>query len=319
LVMRPRLTDAASVANDVEDPDLPYIPEVTLPPNIPIPQPPTDIPVDPDDPGGCLYNVDAIPNGPFELLLYPTSVQSNQGYYVDFPCPGVWARPAGFTNLSKVAITGDWLKWDAVSSNWIGSTLDTNWNVYMNGIDLTKEPHTDNGTGTRIVTSTLGGMQAMINLRLQLDPTDPGQFTVGSSVTSGTVAANDSVGVAVTLVPGQYYSIEGTGGPWIAGAAVSANIWAVGFTTARDEVDVGYNENTSDWRDRGAMAYVHLTANQYGRAFFRARDSVIYVRVQDTDYGDNTGTMGYIIRNATYSEFYKWNIRGVSLYNICSA
>jgi hypothetical protein len=255
------------------------------------------------------------------LLLYPTSVTSNAGNYTDFPCPGVWARPAGFTNLSKVAITGDWLKWNPTSANWEGYTGDSNWHVYMDGIDLTKEAHTDAGTGTRIVTKTLGGMQAMLNLRLQLDPSSPGEFQIGSTITSGTVNATDGTGVVVTLIPGQYYSIEGTGGPWRANSTTFPNpLWTIAiFKSIIDFVTIGFDENSNTWSEYGGLAYEHLTENKYGRAYFMATDTTYNIRVLDNEYNDNIGTMGYILRNASYQELYKWNIRGVSLYNICSA
>jgi hypothetical protein len=332
LVMRPRLTDAAAVSNDVEDPDLPYIPETPLPPGgwVPLTTTPIINPVDPLDPGGCLSNVSAIANGPFDLLLNSINLISNGNTQYSVDTPGVWARPGGFDNPTKIAVTGDWQKYNPVTAQWDGDITNDWWNVQMNNTYLTKGTYTDGGTGTRVLSVDLGGEQAMTRILFSVVPTSESAFTIGSTISTGSVSANDADGVQITgLTIGNYYSIESSGGPWHAEGEISS---AYDFTINNTLVPSATSPKGADWSGQfgltngslsqlilGSYAiYAEFLDAQHARAYFYASTERMSFRV-NAYYPSNTGSLGYVIRNVQPDTIYRLNILQVSLYNICSA
>ncbi len=338
LVMRPRLTDDTAIGNDEEDPDLPYIPEPTLPPggwmpiNTPT-QPPTDVPVDPDDPGGCLSNVDAIANGPVQLLLYSSYLQSNTNTYLDLPLGGgLWTRPAGFTNPTKIAITGDWLKWNQSIAEWEGNIETDWWDVLMNSMYLTKGTYSDGGTGTRVLTVDLGGAQSISNIRIILNQgvwnyVDSFSDWVFGKAKPGTelgaaVAEGNQAGNTLNIVCGPGWEQ----GSW---SYEPPYTWTIGTSsTINITVSVPGNSFTSAYVDYSdtiggpTVGSIEVSLNTDFDLSAYDGKHITKLWLNTVTY-QNTISFESVVLSGIETEaldnLYRLNLRGVALYNVCSA
>jgi hypothetical protein len=182
----------------------------------------------------------------------------------------------------------------------------------MNGIYLGKEAaYPDGGTGTRMITLSTGGMQAVNMIRLELTPSAPSSYLPGDLVSSGIVFAIDDIGVVAAsgLTPGDLYCTEGSGS-YYAGPAIGQQY---GFRVQLD----GSTWVVGTYREKN-LSGEYPTENM--RDYFQVGvTGIIKIRINDSDYTDNSGFMSWKLRKASYDELYKMNIRGFSLYNICSA
>jgi hypothetical protein len=319
LVMRPRLTDATAISNDPEDPDLPYIPEPPYNPGWPIDIPSTPPPI--NAPGGtCLTDPAADANGPFNLSgPFPIDLRSNGTYQRDLGIvDGVYIRPSNFTNKSMITVTGDWQTYDPITKGWIGETSSTNWRVTVNGgFEATKSPITDQGSGTRLLTFDSGGGQSLSSLRFAVDQSGLA-YTVIAPVASGDVNSTNESGVETGVVIGQWYAIEGTGGPWDNGVGDSVYQFAVAQNASFTSAAYSGVVNTTYGQDLGFAAHAYrVGATNYGRIFFKAVTPTVWIRANDYQFGDNSGTQGWLLSTASYDEVHRWYIRGVSLFNVC--
>jgi hypothetical protein len=152
-------------------------------------------------------------------------------------------------------------------------------------------------------------------------------WAAGGVITSGTVAATDEDGANITgfLTPGEFYAVDGAGGPWDPGSAYSQTdyLLAVGsngnfsMVFGRDAVESGAQFLTRiGW---GGSA-VQIATN-YGRGYFQAQAGVTYrVRVGELggNFSDNIGSMGWVLRSATATPSRYIRLSSARLYNICA-
>jgi hypothetical protein len=336
LVLRPRLTDATAISNDAEDPDLPYIPEPDLPPggfpiDIPV-TPPNDPPVDPNDPGGCSTNPDALPNGPWNLLRNPITLQSNGTYSYDIQLGSAVARPAGFTNPTKIAITGDWLKWDAAASAWAGNVDPIWWRVAMNGIYLTKGVYTDGGIGTRVLTVDLGGAQLINNIRLDVNPNlgfgdvvfdfseyaenwEFGDSKPGTGLGAPLATGTWEPGLVKITSPGNWYQ-----GSWsytpTAPYTMSANS-TINF--AATVPGSSFTGGWIDYTDGISTSTLQATLNTDFSLGVLTGKMITKIWFTTVTYNNSVTLQSVVLTDVdnTPGSIYKWGIRGVALYNVC--
>jgi hypothetical protein len=127
LVMRPRLTDATSIGNDAEDPDLPYIPEADnqlgWPISMPsVPNPPPAV-VDPDPSKTCPVDLPA--NGPYDLG-WTGIILASTGH----PSINLYSkvRSSSHANRTTYVLQGVWYK--KVGGSWEETTDDAFYNIY---------------------------------------------------------------------------------------------------------------------------------------------------------------------------------------------
>lgn len=131
-------------------------------------------------------------------------------------------------------------------------------------------------------------------------------YAPGTTVSSGTVNGNNASGVQITgLTPWNWYCIEGAGGPWHAGVIPP---YDGDFYSFELSLNGSAWSGVIGWRnDTGAMdltlpsfaAYAEAVTANYGRVYFRAPGTSVWFRCADASFGDNTGTLGYTIKNAT--------------------
>jgi hypothetical protein len=225
-------------------------------------------------------------------------------------------RPSNFTNPSQIAITGNWQAWNTITNTWEGETSSTNWHLTINGaFEATKRVITDQGTGTRVLDIASGGGQMLGSLRFEVDDTSD-EFTAGNIIATGTVLGTDGTGDAIGLVIGNYYSIESIAGPYKRRADF-LDSYGVSIYDGTQQIDCGYDVQEASYLLGGGLHYDIITPLRYARAFFNATSNIFNVRAWDTSWGDNSGSIGYIVRNAYFEQMHRWYIRGVSLFNVC--
>lgn len=125
----------------------------------------------------------------------------------------------------------------------------------------------------------------------------------GAEITSGTVAAT-SPGVAIPVTAGEYYAIDGAGGPWQAGVAFTNTEYRFGLGLpggVGGDGQVGWSGNVGAFIAvaPGGSFWVEQISSLYGRVYFQAGGSSVTFHVADFPLDDNTGSMDYILRYAS--------------------
>jgi hypothetical protein len=129
-------------------------------------------------------------------------------------------------------------------------------------------------------------------------------YTPLDVVASGTVSSTDSTGDLISgLVTGNYYCVEGNGGPWY-----YSNVPPL---STQPNYMIGMTGPSHAGRFTSAGGGFFLVTNSpgvyaeaidadYGRIYFQKSAAAVYVFIYDgVYYPDNLGTMGYNVRNAT--------------------
>jgi len=170
--------------------------------------------------------------------------------------------------------------------------------------------------GTRVVTGTQVGnlftfapatATQIAGFELVLSPN---YFQLGDFVTEGTVNATSSAGATIPVTPGQYYAIQGAGGPWLAESdkpsrlsytfiySVDGSVWSgngvstgIGWSNYNTYPDYTYYDTYGDLGGE-------QVDDKYGRAFFLASEVNMKFRVSASNFADNAGTMGYKLYTA---------------------
>lgn len=130
------------------------------------------------------------------------------------------------------------------------------------------------------------------------------EYIPGQVAASGNVDVNLEAGVAVTgAVAGNYYSLEGTNGPY-QDAVIQIDSWAIQMSNndGSSYSAFGYNGSTfllplPAWGEYSEA----VPGTNYGRLYFEMEESTaLRVRANDSSWEPNTGTLGYILREAYF-------------------
>lgn len=133
-------------------------------------------------------------------------------------------------------------------------------------------------------------------------------YAPGSTLSTGSVNGNSTSGVEITgLTVGEWYAIDGAGGPWHAGATPPLNGNYYIFELSTDGITfsgrIGLDAAQGYFLVLPSFAaYIEAVDGNLGRVYFQASSTSIWFRCNDVTYGDNTGTMGYALRTATVVE-----------------
>jgi hypothetical protein len=165
-----------------------------------------------------------------------------------------------------------------------------------------------NGNPNAVVITDGGG-------ELTTDPSleyPPETYTLGSVVSTGSANANNESGVQITgLTIGNWYSIEGTGGPYTAGSppwpqeeyAFRLSLDGVTWTGLIGTATSGLDPTLVPYLDLPSFcAFGEWVDSNHGRVYFRATTTSLWFRTEDQvgQFADNTGTIGYTLYNASY-------------------
>ena len=300
--------------------DYPIFPEpdINFPPYVPTPPPGDDL---------CLERG----NGPYRLIFSPSNIVSSdieservsKGY---FPCN---IRDTGFFP-TRLELSGAFYRWNEIYNSWQLITegdesgwytidaIDSGGGVVASANSIAQQTAT-----LRIITFGVGGNANIWGIRITIDEGVEQGFQIGDGISSGSVNGTSTDGVTITssAVIGQWYTVICSGGPVVLrtegigtsyiGQVDFGSGWkrTGGYTS---EIDSSVHNPESD----PAFSYAYRVGN-YMRVFFKATSTTIKFRFNDDIYGDNSGTLGYSLSNATFGEGYKMVGLSGSLYNIC--
>lgn len=130
-------------------------------------------------------------------------------------------------------------------------------------------------------------------------------YNPGSEISTGAIPTTDSTGVEIAgLTPNNWYAVEAFNGPYHNNprmnddeydfqAAATVGQWNTRI--GRHMGETGVTLDLGPWVAHGEA----LDAN-YGRMYFQATTTSIFVRCYDTYYNDNFGAISWRLRNATY-------------------
>jgi len=292
----PPTTTTPTVPIDIPDvtPDIPS-PDIVIPPTLP--EDPIVTPVD------CKTSTDFTnaPGNQFTLTWDKTQLSGADVSAADrtasayMPCS---IRKTGCVYGTNVYIAGVFE----------GVTADTI-NVY--GVS----------GGSRVATATCGvGLFGILATFAPDDAVDvdgfemeidygTGVFLPGDVIATGTVLGT-STGTEIAVEIGEWYAMDGAGGPWLyqvsdpsalfynfalsldgANWSSRADYYGIGKTCTNDplmRLDLG-----------GILAFAEAIDDLYARAYFQATGTSIYFAVSDSAFGDNGGSLDYILRSAT--------------------
>jgi hypothetical protein len=319
-------------------------PEPYVPGDEPVSEVPfTDIPpyIDPYDPldglpitinppdmsDYCLWT-DAETNGPFSTTWTPLTgltnrneIASEMERFIWYPCT---LRKGNAINPSYITVDATWwieqptLVHDESNAWWHVDAIDANKNVLCSGT-------IENLTAfKRKVTFRPTNAVEIAGFRVWIE-TKAGSVSLGDQVSTGNIDVTSSTGETVSgLTVGNYYAIEGSGGPFSYNTAnpelgdayvleVKPDaIWVVlgGYRTVS-----GYLEGTPG---SGIVFLEHRLDGLYSRGFFCATGTSIAVRAADTTtWVDNGGSLSYILREAFGPGPRTLSLITVRAYNVC--
>ena len=131
-------------------------------------------------------------------------------------------------------------------------------------------------------------------------------FTIGSTVGTGSFDVDAEVGSSVGgMTVGNWYSLENTGGPWDNGdiSDMLQYGWCISFDdgTTWDVIESLLSGDIRHIYIPPACEHTETEATNYARTYFKAAATSIKIRVADGAglFGDNVGSMGYTLKNAT--------------------
>lgn len=170
-------------------------------------------------------------------------------------------------------------------------------------------PYNDNATDQTIIIGLSGGFA----------------YALGDVVASGTLDGTDTIGDELSVTPGQTYALDSTTGPWL---YVGSDPYAQAYTIAiHDTAGAGYTNvcgkdnypstNPLTWQ----AEYIPTPPSDIGLEYAEIIDATppeavpvagrmlftpppgmtsVWVKVGELgDFGDNGGTLGYVLREAT--------------------
>lgn len=266
-------------------------PDVTFPPYVPTP---------PDTEDDCTTSTTAPTNG-YSIVFDKTSISSveeDRVAYAYYPC---YMRMSTAQSPTKLLLIG----------NFSGDAKD-HLHVYaVKGGVRVLEATTQFGTMGGYATFAPVIATLVDGFEIELD-VSPEVFVPGDVVDTGTVNANNASGVAIAVTPGNWYAVEGAGGPWLYQASAPEYEFynfalskdGVNWSTRADSQGIGFsasaNPPNGEMRlDLGSViTYAEAIDGQYGRAYIQASGASIYFCVSDSLFGDNDGSLDYVLRNA---------------------
>jgi hypothetical protein len=308
---------------------VPYIPPVNVVPNIPIPPTLPNYPITPPDntdfPDFTWPNPDIgptilecandwyAPRNEYPLSFSRDMVQAGENITAALPCT---LRDEDTYNGPSYLQVGGYYDGDSLAEAVVTGT--------NGGSDVATAVNLPGTIGEFVF--HLPGPVAVTGFKIALPSGSGLSYQLGSRISSGNVAANNNAGVEITgLTIGQWYAIDGWGGPWyphlrpteihydyIIGKA-DQSAWSVGE---------GYNGYYGIF-GYGPVGWTSSHIEQinngyYARTYFLAIETS--VRFQAMTIGDATaiGSLGWILSEAIVTSDRKMRSISASIHNICA-
>jgi hypothetical protein len=263
-------------------------------------------------PGTCGSD-DGLANGPYGLTWDKATILAGETAYAYFPCSIRASSELRKTYMMlAIAFLGD------AYSNYALTAID-------GGQADVLSPSSVVAGNPMLVNWEPVGCTDVAGFKLALAAGGGESYLPGDAIASGTVQATDSTGSQVTgLYAGDWYCVEGAGGPWNPGGGYGDQ-WTIGVQTAPGGSEnmffIGKDNDgvmCTVVNGSGGAAYAEAANSTYGRGYFQSNGGPIYITVgeQSANWGDNSGTMSWLVRKATVIPARKILLNRSSLSNV---
>lgn len=305
-----------NIDDGVNPGDFPIFPE----PNIEFPP---YLPTEPEPIDDChdFYS------GPYILyadksLIIGSEVASERIAKIYYPC-NIRSATVNADNPTELYIKADWQKY---TTTWINAEEDDYYTVdaidESGAVVATATDMYEVDTQIKIFRFGTADMENVWGFRIQINEDADEAFHVGTELASGSVDGINKSGETIyaSATPGNLYSVRSAGGPVYVR-------WSDPWYAMHYDVDYGngwvYGGGTTYWL--GNLSWVSPSVafpywyriGDYSRVFFYATNSNIKFRFHDETWNDNSGTLSYVLSEATAGAAYRIKLYGATLYNVC--
>lgn len=303
----------------------PYIPENNIPIIDPYP--------DPDTSNSCLRtDADIIPGVPVTFTNAKLKNDTNNTFemesFIWYPCT---LRAKNSINKSTLTIWGGWSYWtDAgiqtydIYAPWFHiDAILADKSVVVSGTLDNPELQTSPRRWQFLPDAAV----EIAGFRIWIDKNNV--YSPGDQIGAGDIDVKDSSGVSVSgLTIGDYYSIEGNGGPNYAGPSFPSPLYKIDLNVGLGWQYIGGMGGTTYSNGsigKGILAIDSRIRTNYSRGYFKALNTTAAVRVAGNSddppewWDDNFGTMAYILRRSRNAGRKSMVIDQASLKNICGS
>jgi len=236
-----------------------------------------------------------------------------------FPCK---IRASGSFAPTYIKINGIW-----------GGDAKDNYHVYgtLGGDRILTANVTHNANGNTATFSPVSDTQVDgIDIVISSGIGSIVSYLPGNVISSGSANATNASGVSIGgLTIGDYYAIDGAGGPFDVGGVGSQSynfdlaLTGAGFSGNVGRMIITGGGGSDDFYLTlpSGGAFVEAINNYYGRVYWKATLSSISFRCWDYNtpsfYPDNSGSLGYILRNASVYGRAIY-LKQTTIYNVCA-
>lgn len=272
---------------------------------------PTDPPgADDDDP--CAASPFAPPTGPWALNFNKTEILPGESAFAPFPCT---IRYSGAVpNLSKV-VFGYGSFWGDASQHYA---------ISAGAINGSNSVYPYESVFTPVSPVSVSG------ITVSLEAGGEYEYVPGDAIRSGSVLATSADGVEITgLVVGEWYALESAGGPYKLSDPDQSSysfMADVGFGWSPEGVDGGMGSwytlegnLVSNYKMPVGAAHVEA-AGLYARVYWQASTTTAKFKAYDQNDGarwNNSGSLGYVLREASVTPVRRITLRGWNIRNVC--
>lgn len=312
-----------NIDGGVDPGDFPVFPEpnIEFPPYVPTPPPVNSLCREMGTGAYSLY--------PDQTLIIPSSNEAENTAKIYYPCE---IRSSGSFPTS-LRIYGGLQLFDGVSwyyndaDFWSCDAIDSGGNILANGAISGSFSSYYN------VTFQVGDYTDIWGFRIRITKDPTGGYAPGDTIAFATAQAqNGEAGVSLSgMTIGQVYCIQGYGGPWYSpfneppyspgpfyDFAVSKDLTnfsgQLGLITTYDNKLILKLDTPS-----GCLYSERVGGTRYARTYFEATATSIKFRADDNfSSGETlTGSISASLKETVPFENCRFNINGLSLYNIC--
>lgn len=196
-------------------------------------------------------------------------------------------------------------------------------------------------SGARVITASITKPSYLFGIRATFTPLSPIDvdgfeinidagigaditYNAGSTAASGSFDAAASGGSADVTLPAGWYAIENNAGPWqtenVANPRMSYKFKISANNGASWSATYGYRQQTNggDYVLEIGGVLPYETFGYVTRIFYELTSTTLRVAAGSTTFADNSGSMGFIIRNVTLSGR-RVTLGTMTIINVCAA
>ena len=239
--------------------------------------------------------------------------------FIWYPCT---LRAANALNKSVLNIYGGWSYEDSTSDNeyiWKYESENSWWHVdaiNSSKVVLASATLSSITNYPRFATFAPSTPLEVAGFRIWIDEKE--DYGIGDTVLTGSVNSDEGY-----LIPGlttdNYYSIEASGGPWLE-VGQQGYDFMIKLATSDSYTTIGGNHDgvfVIGTPSGDVLDISRIENGNYARAIIKAKNTYFWYCVNDDNFWNNSGTLGYIVKNSRIAGNKLMTINNASLKNIC--